>query len=176
MAVMLLALWLLPGVSAAALSRSLLYEWEPNGETSGPQLVLEEKSDLTGKFGVQCGSIWVFSYFGGGPNPPLSLSRETGVIAGTESYPTNTVGIGSSYRAAEVDYYQIKSAGPVVLTLSGQATQAVATGTLALKVYRYTKAHRVHGRKVKAKKVLRASCSVAFDAPNHYYEPPAAPE
>ncbi len=144
----------------------LLYEWMPNGQESGPQLILQEKTDLTGKFGVQCGKTWVFSYYGGGEHDPWTLSG--GEISGTGEFPTGSVGIGSSYRDAEVNYFDFKSAGPTTMTLSGTANEAAATGTLSLKVYRYTKAHKVHGHRVKGKKVLSESCAIQFNAPNHY--------
>jgi hypothetical protein len=143
----------------------LLYEWMPNGEEDGP-LVLQEKTDLTGKFGVQCGKSWIFTYYGGGEHDPWTLSG--GEIAGTAEFPTGSVGIGSTYRSSEVNYYDFKSAGPVLMTLSGTANDAAAVGTLSLKLYAYTKAHKVHGHKVKRKKVLSASCAIQFDAPNHY--------
>ncbi len=153
--------------------RAYLYEWQPNGQGTGPMLVLEEKQDLTGKFGVLCGKEWIFSYFGGGEHPPFTFDVAAGTISGTESFPTNTVGRGSSYRAAEIDDYDFKSAGPVVMTLNAQASAAAAIGTLSLQVYGYTKAHG-HGRhRVKAKKTLKESCSIPFDAPNYYA--PSAP-
>jgi hypothetical protein len=146
----------------------LLYEWMPNGEESGPQLVLEEKEDLSGKFGVQCGKDWYFSIFGGGgERDPWSISS-SGELSGTGEFPGNSVGKGSSYRNAEIDFFDFKSAGPTSLTLSGTANDAAAVGTLSLKVYSYTKARKVHGHKVKRKKVLSASCAIPFDAPNHY--------
>ncbi|MGD0454623.1 MAG: hypothetical protein ABSB69_13585 [Solirubrobacteraceae bacterium] len=157
-------------VARAGGLRAYLYEWQPNGPQTGPLLVLQEKLDLTGKFGVQCGKGWIFSYFGGGEHPPITFDTATGTISGTESFPTNTVGIGSSFRAAEVDYYDIKSAGPVVMTLNAQASAAAAVGTLGLKLYGYTKAHGHGAHRVKAKKVLKASCEVPFDAPNYYAE------
>lgn len=150
--------------------RDYLYEWEPNGQEAGPQLILQEKLDLTGKFGVQCGKVWLFTYFGGGEHPPFTLDRSTGAISGTYSFPTNTVGAGSSYRASEGDYYAVKSAGPMVMTLNAQATTAVAIGTLELKLYGYTKAHGHGAHRVKRRRFLRASCSIAFNAPNRYAE------
>ena len=83
-------------------------------------------------------------------------------------FPTGTVGIGSTYRNAEVNYFDFKSAGPLVMTLSGQATAAAAVGTLSLRLYSYTKAHKHDGHKVRRKKILSASCAIQFDAPNHY--------
>lgn len=151
----------------------LLYEWMPNGQESGPQLVLEEKADLTGKFGVQCGKYWYYAIFGGGEHDPWSLSG--GALSGTGEFPTNSIGRGSSYRNAEIDYFDIKSAGPTTMTLSGSANDAAAVGTLSLKVYSYTKARKVHGHKVKRKKVLSASCAIAFNAPNHYAPGAEAP-
>jgi hypothetical protein len=159
------------GVTASAQAgggpEHLLYEWMPGGEGNGPQLILQEKADLTGKFGVQCGKDWYYSIFGGGEHDPWTISSG-GALAGTGEFPTNTVGKGSTYRNSEVDFFDFKSAGPVSMTLSGTANDAAASGTLSLKVYSYTKAHRVHGRKVKRKKILSASCSIPFDAPNHY--------
>jgi len=150
----------------------LLYEWMPDGQESGPQLVLEEKTDLTGKFGVQCGKDWYYAIFGGGEHDPWTIGS-SGALAGTGEFPTNTVGKGSTYRSSEIDFFDFKSAGPVSMTLSGTANDAAAAGTLSLKVYSYTKAHKVHGHKVKRKKVLSASCAVPFNAPNHYA--PGAP-
>ncbi len=150
----------------------LLYEWMPNGEESGPQLILQEKTDLTGKFGVQCGKDWYFAIFGGGEHDPWTLSSG-GALSGTGEFPTNSVGKGSSYRNAQIDFFDFKSAGPTSMTLSGTANDAAATGTLSLKVYSYTKPHKVHGHKVKGRKVLSASCAIPFNAPNHYA--PGAP-
>jgi hypothetical protein len=151
----------------------LLYEWMPNGEESGPQLVLEEKTDLSGKFAVQCGKDWYFAIFGGGgERDPWTISPSD-MLSGTGEFPAHTVGKGSSYRNAEVDFFDFKSAGPVSMTLSGSANDAAATGTLSLRVYSYAKASKRHGHKVKGKKVLSASCAIAFDAPNHYA--PSAP-
>jgi hypothetical protein len=169
--------WALLAVPASAQAASvpdhLLYEWQPNGSESGPQLVLEEKDDLTGRFGVQCGKSWIFSQYGGGGDDPWSLSITTGVIAGTGEFPGGSTGIGSTYRNAEINYFDFKSAGPVAMTLSGTATDAAAVGTLGLKVYTMTKARKRHGHTIKPKKVLSASCQIQFDAPNFYA--PSAP-
>ena len=165
-----------PAAAPAGPTRALLYEWLPNGPEAGPQLILEEKLDLTGKFGVQCGKGWIFSYFGGGEHPPITLDTATGTISGTDSFPGGAVGIGSSYRAAEVNYYDFKSAGPLVMTLNAQASTAAAVGTLGLKLYSYTKARRHGSHKIKSKKILSASCSIPFDAPNHYAEAAAPVE
>jgi len=166
------ALLSLPASTAAAGGpEHLLYEWTPNGRENGPQLVLEDKNYLTGKFGVQCGSSWYYAIFGAGP---WTLSTTTSTLSGTGEFPGGSVGKGSSYRNSEVDFFDFKSAGPVVMTLSGSATFAAATGTLGLKVYTMTKARKRHGRKIKPKKVLSASCEIPFDAPNFYYEPPVA--
>jgi len=164
------ALLAAPADAPAGAIRALLYEWQPNGPEAGPQLILEEKLDLTGKFGVQCGKGWIFSYFGGGEHPPITFDAATGTISGTDSFPTGTAGIGSSYRAAEVNDYDFKSAGPLVMTLNAHATSAAAVGTLSLQLYAYTKARKHGSHKVKSKKILSASCSIPFDAPNHYAE------
>jgi hypothetical protein len=146
----------------------LLYEWMPGGEGDGPQLVLEEKEDLSGKFGVQCGKDWYYAIFGGGgERDPWTISS-SGALSGTGEFPGGSVGKGSSYRNSEIDFFDFKSAGPVSLTLSGTANDEAAVGTLSLKVYSYTKARKVHGHKVKRKKVLSASCAIPFNAPNHY--------
>ncbi len=160
-----------PASAQAGATRALLYEWQPNGPEAGPQLILQEKLDLTGKFGVQCGKTWIFSYYGGGEHDPWSISG--GQISGTGEFPTGTAGIGSTYRNAEINDYDFKSAGPLVMTLSGQANAAAAVGTLSLRLYAYTKAHKHNGHKVKRKKVLSASCVIQFDAPNYYA--PSAP-
>jgi hypothetical protein len=168
-----------PVGAQAAGSRILhaLYEWHPNGATAGPQLVLENKLDLTGKFGVQCGKTWIFAYFGGGgEHDPFSLDATTGALSGSGDFPTGTVGMGSTYRSSEINYYDFKSAGPLAMTLSGQATQAAAVGTLSLKLYAVTKPRGHGAHKAKPKKVLSASCAIPFDAPNFYAEAPAAPE
>lgn len=163
---------LLAAPAAAHAARAYLWQWQPDGEEAGPQLILQDKVSVTGKFGVSCGRSWLFSYYGGGEHPPFGFDQATGAISGTEDFPADTVGIGSSYRAAEVNFFDFKSAGPVVMTLSAQGSQAAAVGTLGLKLYSYTRAHG-HGRhRVKAKKVLSASCQIAFDAPNYYAEAP----
>ena len=59
------------------------------------------------------------------------------------------------------------------MTLSGTATNAAAIGTLAVKVYTMTKARKRHRHKIKPKKVLSASCSIPFNAPNFYYQAPS---
>jgi hypothetical protein len=151
----------------------LLYEWTPNGRESGPQLVLEDKNDLTGKFAVQCGKNWYFAIFGIGP---WTLNASTSVLSGTGEFPGGTIGTGSTYRNAEIDFFDFKSAGPTAMTLSGTATDAAAIGTLALKVYRVIKAHKLHGHKMKAKRVLNASCQIPFDAPNFYAPGPPVAE
>ncbi len=61
------------------------------------------------------------------------------------------------------------------MTLSGQATQAAAVGTLSLKLYKDVKVRQPGTRRTKLKKVLSTSCQISFDAPNHYAELPAAP-
>jgi hypothetical protein len=159
--------------SAQAIGRPehLLYEWHPAGSRSGPQLVLEDKVYLTGKFGVQCGKSWYFAIFGAGP---WTLDTTADTLSGTGQFPSGSVGMGSTYRNSEINYFDFKSAGPVTMTLSGTATYEAAVGTLALKVYRMTKARELHGHRIKAKKVLSASCAIPFDAPNFYYEPPVA--
>jgi hypothetical protein len=151
----------------------LLYEWMPGGVENGPQLVLEEKQYLSGKFGVQCGKDWYFAIFGGGGERDPWTIGSSGALSGTGEFPGGSVGKGSTYTSSEIDFFDFKSAGPVVLTLSGAANDAAAVGTLALKVYSYTKARKRHGRKIKRKKVLSASCAIRFDAPNHYA--PGAP-
>lgn len=151
-----------------------LYEWHPNGERNGPQLILEDKVDVSGKFGVQCGKEWIYTYYGGGgSNDPFTLNASTGAIAGSALFPAGTVGLGSDYRNAEINFYDFKSAGPTQVTLSGQATPAAATGVLGLRLYRLVKPRH---RGAKAKRELSASCQVHFEAPNFYYEPPAPPE
>jgi hypothetical protein len=156
------------GAQAGGAPVHLLYEWMPGGVESGPQLVLEEKQDLSGKFGVQCGKDWYFAIFGGGGEHDPWTIGSSGALSGTGEFPGGSVGKGSTYTSSEIDFFDFKSAGPVVLTLSGSATDAAAVGTLALKVYSYTKARKRHGRKIKRKKVLSASCAIQFDAPNHY--------
>jgi hypothetical protein len=155
---------------AAGRPEHLLYEWTPNGREDGPQLVLEYKNYLTGKFAVQCGSSWYFAIFGAGS---WGLNTTTGELSGTGEFPAGSIGKGSTYRNSEVDYFDFKSAGPVMMTLSGTATDAAAVGTLAMKVYTLTKARKRHGHKLKPKKVLSASCSIPFNAPNFYYQAPS---
>jgi hypothetical protein len=182
-------------LAGAALPTPELFEWVPNGDTSGPQVVLEVKSDVTGHFGVQCGKSWLYTYFGGGESDPINQDAAASTISGTENFLTNEVGIGSTYEAAESDYQLIKHAGPLVMTINAQVTPSVAqpnaaTGTLTLTLYNAGsvlpgttasvarrhrhKVHRKHHRKhskptrTTSKPTVVATCQVPFDAPNHY--------
>ncbi len=168
------ALALAAGVGAlqasAALARGQIWEWKPNGPETGPQVVLQHKIEpyVSGRFGVQCGKHWLYSIFG----LAFNISAVPGTISGTASFATNSVGMGSSYRNAEIDFFDFKSAGPLVVRISAQDTPASAVGTLALKLYSYTKPRRHDGHTIKAKKVLSASCSIAFDAVDEAPGPP----
>lgn len=161
--------------AAAARPQHDLYEWHPQGEDQGPELMLEDKLDLTGKFAVQCQKTWVFVEFGGG----FQLDTTSGALSGSVEFPKGSVGIGSSFRGSEVNWYDFKSGGPLQATLAGQATAAAAIGTLSLKLYTTSKP-RGHTRgksKAKPKKKLSASCEISFDAPNLYApQAPGAPE
>ncbi len=150
-----------------------LFEWLPNGEGNGPELVIEAKGTgdfISGRFGVQCGRSWLFAIYAGG----FTLDRATGMLTGTASYPAGSVGMGSSYRNAEINFFDFKSAGPVTFTLDAQTSPAAAVGTLSLKRYTVVAAHGRAPHRTRARRVLSASCSMQFDAPNHYFEPPAA--
>lgn len=168
---------LLLGPSAAlaggeAVSRDL-YEWHPNGEGTNPQIVLEEKLDLSGKFDVQCQRVWIFLPIGGGGTAdPFKLTN--GTLSGSYLFPTKDAGYGSSATSAEINYNDFHNAGPLDVQLSGTATAEKAVGTLSLKLYRLVKVKR-HGHR-KLEKELSASCAVHFEAPNFYYEAPAAAE
>ncbi len=160
---------------AAAAPVKDLFEWMPNGERNGPELVIEAKGTgdfISGRFGVQCGRSWLFSIYGGG----VTLNHATGMLTGTASYPAGSIGMGSSYRNAEINFFDFKSAGPVTFTLDAQTSAAAAVGTLSLKRYTVIAAHGRPPHRTKARKLLSASCSIQFDAPNHYYEPPAPAE
>jgi hypothetical protein len=172
------------------------YEWMPNGGAAGPQLVILVKLDITGKFAVQCGKTWIYTYFGGGgAGDPITQNAASGAISGTEKYSTNEVGIGSSFLSASTDYYLVKKAGPLVMTLNAQpspwpATRpAGASGTIQLTLYapgstipagkaaaasKRKKHKRKHKAKAKPKTTVVASCQVPFDAPNAYAEHPEA--
>ena len=52
----------------------------------------------------------------------------------------------------------------MVVRISAQDDTGERVGTLALKLYSYTKPRRHDGHTIKAKKVLSASCSIPFDA------------
>lgn len=164
-----------------------VYEWTPNGTSAGPQVHIQVKLDVTGHFDVQCGKQWVFAYFGGGEHDPITQSS-SGLISGTETYPSNSVGVGSSYRTAEVDGYDVKSGGPLVMTLDAQASPfpakvpAAATGTLDLTLYApgsrvpaakaVATKHRKHRHRTKAKHKASviATCQIPFSAANYYAE------
>ncbi len=154
----------------AALARGQIWEWKPNGPEAGPQVVLEHKPSpwVSGRFGVQCGKHWLYSIFG----LAFKIDAVPGTISGTVGFATNSVGLGSSYRGAEIDFFDFKSAGPVTVTINAQETPASAVGTLALKLYSYTKPRRHDGHTIKAKKVLSASCSIPFDAVDEAPGPP----
>lgn len=190
------ALALAPTALAVGSAGHEYFEWEPNGSTSGPQLLLEVKLDVTGHFGVQCGKYWVYASFGGGEADPITQNAAASTIAGTESFPTNTVGMGSSYEAAEADYQLVRSGGPLVMTINAQVTPSVAqpeaaNGTLGLTLYkpgsvlpssastaavaaRKHKHKRKHSHskkphpRPKVAPVVIASCQVAFTAANYY--------
>jgi hypothetical protein len=165
------------------------YEWVPNGRENGPFVVIQVKLDVTGKFAVQCGKTWIFSYFGGGPVDPIVQNPSTGAISGTFTFSQSSAGIGSSFLSASTDYYLVKKAGPLVMTLNAQPTTwparapAAASGTLQLTLYSpgsvvpATRAsaagkhkRRKHRGKAKAKPktVVIASCTVTFNATNYY--------
>ena len=165
-----------------------VYEWTPNGTSAGPQVHIQVKLDVTGHFDVQCGKQWVFAYFGGGEHDPITQSS-SGLISGTETYPSNSVGVGSSYRTAEVDGYDVKSGGPLVMTLNAQASPfpakapAAATGTLDLTLY--APGSTIPAAKAAATKHrsagtgpgpgtqprVIATCQIPFSAANYYAEP-----
>jgi hypothetical protein len=166
----------------------------PNGSSAGPQLVILVKLDFTGKFAVQCGNTWIYSYFGGGPVDPIVQDPATGAISRTFNFTSNSAGIGGSFLSASTDYYLVKKAGPLVMTLNAQPTPwpargpAGASGTLHLTLYSpgstvpaspgstvpavkagAASSHRKHKHKRKAKPrtTVVASCHVPFNAPNH---------
>jgi hypothetical protein len=152
-----------------------LFEWLPNGERNGPELVIEAKGTgavVSGKFGVQCGKNWLFAIYGGG----FTLDQATGMLTGTANYPAGSIGMGSTYRNAEINFFDFKTAGPVSMTLDAQTSTAAAVGTISFKRYTVIPAHGRPPHRTKAKKLLSASCSLQFDAPNFYYQPPAPPE
>ena len=184
-----------PATLAAAAATPELFEWEPNGGTSGPQLVLEVKADVTGHLGVQCGKSWFYTYFGGGESDPITQDAAASTISGTETFQTNEVGMGSTYEAAESDYQLVRSAGPMVMTINAQVTPSVAqasaaAGTLTLTLYNpgsvlpgttasaarrhrhkvHRKHHRKHSKRTRAtpKPTVVANCQVPFDATNYY--------
>ena len=172
------------------------FQWQPNGSTSGPQLLIQVKLDVTGDFGVQCGKYWIYASFGGGEADPIKQNASASTISGSISYPTNTVGIGSSYEAAESDYELVRSGGPLVMTLNAQVTPSIAEptaapGTLSLTMYtlgstlpssaataraharrgRHKRPRRRHKHSKKPSKVapsVIASCQISFDATNYY--------
>jgi len=160
------------------------YEWMPNGSSAGPQLVILVKLDVTGKLAVQCGKTWIFTYFGGGAVDPIVQAPSTGAISGRETYPMHSVGIGPSYVSASTDYYLVKEAGPLVMTLNAQPSQWPARGPAgasgALHLTLYAPGSKVPGVKVetasshkkrkkpKPKTVVVASCTVQFSATNYY--------
>ena len=130
-----------------------LFEWLPNGERNGPELVIEAKGTgdfISGKFGVQCGKSWLFAIYGGG----FTLDQATGMLTGTASYPAGSIGMGSSYRNAEINFFDFKSAGPVTFTLDAQTSAAAAVGTLSLKRYSVIAAHGRPPHRTKARKLL----------------------
>ena len=159
----------------------------PNGSSAGPQLVILVKLDVTGKFAVQCGNTWIYSYFGGGPVDPIVQDPATGAISGTFNFTSNSAGIGGSFRSASTDYYLVKKAGPLVMTLNAQPTPwpargpAGASGTLHLTLYSpgstvpavkagAASSHkkRKHKHKAKPRTTVVASCQVPFNATNYY--------
>jgi hypothetical protein len=148
-----------------------LYEWHPNGEGNGPMLMLEDKLDLTGRFDVQCQKTWIYVGFGS----VFALNTTTGELSGSVEFPQASIGVGSSYRGAEVNWYDFKSGGPLHATLAGTATPAAATGTLTLKLYSVARARRHRKRRAKPRRTLSASCAISFDAPNVYAPEGEAP-
>ena len=168
-----LALLVIPSAAQSKGPSRLLYEWQPNGEGTGPRLELEDKTEVTGRFGLKCGRDWIYAIFGGGA---FVLDEASETLSGTAHFPAGSVGRGSSYRSSEVDFFDFKSAGPVVMSLNAHANFMAAIGTIAMKVYAFTKPHGHGAHRTKRREVLSDSCSIPFDAPNHYYEVPAAPE
>ncbi len=187
--------WSPAAALAGVSSRPEYFQWQPNGPTSGPQLLLEVKADVTGNFGVQCGGDWVYASFGGGEHDPIVQNGASGVISGTETYRTNEIGIGSNYEAAQSNFELLRSGGPLVMTVNAQVTPSVAmasaaTGTLALTLYKpgselpagaakVSSRHRHKRRHKRARKPKRkpsakaspiANCQVPFDAVNYYAE------
>ena len=159
------------------------YEWMPNGPQAGPQLLIMVKLDVTGKFAVQCGKKWIFTYFGGGPANPIVQNAATGAISGTATF--SGAGVGSSYLSASTDYYLVGSAGPLTMSLSAQPSNwparapLSATGTLKLTLYApgstvlkargaATSKRRHHRRRAKRRATIIASCQIPFVAPNHF--------
>jgi hypothetical protein len=174
-----------PGVAAPSRED---YEWMPNGQGAGPELVILVKLSITGKFAVQCGKTWIVSYFGGGPKPPVVQDPVSGEISGTEVFGAQSAGIGSTFASASSDYYLVKRAGPLVMKLTAQPSPwparipASASGSLQLTLYapgsavpaagaRAASSHKKKRRRAKAKTVVAATCTIPFTAPNHYYEP-----
>jgi hypothetical protein len=110
----------------------------------------------------------------------FSLDTATGALSGAVEFPQGSVGIGSSFRSAEINWYDFKSGGPLQASLSGTATASAAVGTLALKLYKLSKPAK-HGKRAKKhaaarKRTLAASCQISFDAPNLYAPASGAPE
>jgi len=168
------ALLALTAAPAGARVLHPLYEWHPEA-VSGPQVLIQEKVDLSGKFDEKCGSVWIYTSFGGGgAADPFKLTGET--LSGSEDFPTNTAGYGSSPRSAEVNFFDFHNAGPLDFTLAGTATEQKAVGTLTLHLYKLVKIKHPARHRPKVKKVLQVGCVVPFEAPDYYYEPPAAPE
>jgi hypothetical protein len=152
-----------------------IYEWRPHGEGTDPTIMLQEKSDLTGKFDVQCGSLWIASGFGGGGTAdPFTFSG--GMLSGSLLFPTGSAGDGSSGVSAEVNYFDFHNAGPLEMQLSGTGTEEKAVGTLTLHLYKLVKVKRRGSHRTSTERELRDDCAVHFEAPNYYYEPPAAAE
>ncbi|HXR28815.1 MAG TPA: hypothetical protein VN772_04485 [Solirubrobacteraceae bacterium] len=166
-----------------------LYEWLPNGRENGPFVVIEVKRDITGKFAVECGKTWIFSYYGGGEADPIIQNLSTGAISGTYTFSQNSAGIGSTYLSASTDYYLVKKAGPLVMTMNAQPTPwpvrapAAASGTLKLTLYtpgsvvpattasgasKHKRRKHKGKAKAKPKTSVVASCTVAFNAANYY--------
>lgn len=176
------------------------YEWIPAGPDAGPLVEVQVKSDVTGRFGVQCGPKWVYTFFGGGEHDPITESS-AGLISGTQIYPSNSIGVGASFREAVDDEQLVDSGGPLVMTLSAQAAPfparipAAITGTLALTLYspgsptppatatagavRRADVASSHGKpkrkrrrkpKPKPRSTVIASCRIPFTAANYYAE------
>jgi hypothetical protein len=173
LAALIVALTLVPAAAAAGGPPvHELYEWHPNGERNGPELELIYKNgELNGKFGAECGKTWIFASLG------VLLNQSTEQMSGTYTDPVQSVGIGSSYRNSEINWYDFKSGGPLRVSISGTATFEKAVGTLSLSLYHMVKPKHKAGRpKPKAKRELTSSCDIHFEAPNFYFQPPAAPE